>query len=337
MKVTLIATVLNAADRVGPFLGSIATQTRAPDEVIIVDGGSADGTVDLLRAEGTANVLEEPGANIARGRNLAIAAATHDVIAVADADCTYDPDWLEELLEPLEAGADVSMGFYLPLADGFFQECMAAVNLPTSADEVDPSRFMPSARSVSFRREAIESVGGYPEWLDIGEDMWVNVRWRERGVDMRFAPGAVARWPLRPTFRATWLQYFRYALGDGHAGMYPERHALRYGVYAGLVGALVSRKTWPKLVVLAGGLAYARAPLQRAWRRFDDPKERAVASALVPALMAWIDTAKMSGYAVGLADRLSGAVRKRLGRPDWSHVMKERRRNRRPPRRTDPW
>ena len=49
-------------------------------------------------------VVEEPGANIARGRNLAIAAATHDVIAVADADCRYDPDWLEHLLEPTGGG-----------------------------------------------------------------------------------------------------------------------------------------------------------------------------------------------------------------------------------------
>lgn len=337
MKVSLIATVLNAAADVEGFLGSIAAQTRAPDEIVIVDGGSTDGTVDLLRKDEKVTVVEEPGANIARGRNLAIAAATHDVIAVADADCRYDPDWLEHLLEPVEAGGEVSMGFYLPIADGFFQECMAAVNLPTSADEVDPPRFMPSARSVAFRREAIESVGQYPEWLDIGEDMWVNVRWRERGVDMRFAPQAVARWPLRPTLRATWWQYFRYAMGDGHAGMHPERHALRYGVYVGLTSALVSRRGWPKLVVAAGGLWYARTPLRRAWRRFEDPRERLAAMVVVPALMGWIDTAKMSGYALGLADRLSGVVARRLGRPDWSSAISKRRPKHREQRRIDPW
>jgi glycosyltransferase involved in cell wall biosynthesis len=337
MKVSLIATVLNAAADVEGFLGSIAAQTRPPDEIVIADGGSNDGTVELLRSNEHVTVIEEPGANIARGRNLAIAAATHDVIAVADADCRYDPGWLEHLLEPLEAGAEVSMGFYLPVADGFFQECMAAVNLPVSADEVDPDRFMPSARSVAFRREAIESVGHYPEWLDIGEDMWVDVRWRERGVDMRFAPEAVARWPLRPTLRATWRQYFRYAMGDGHAGLHPERHAVRYGVYVGWAATLVTRRRWPKLVILAAGFAYAWTPLRRARRQFEDPRERAAAMVVVPALMAWIDTAKISGYAVGLADRLSGAVWRRLGRPDWSTALSERRRKRRASRRIDPW
>ena len=56
---------------------------------------------------------------------------------------------------------------------------------------------MPSARSVAFRREAIDAVGGYPEWLAIGEDMWVNHRWRERGFAMRMAPEAVASWHPR--------------------------------------------------------------------------------------------------------------------------------------------
>jgi len=305
VKVSLITTVKDAADHVGDFLASLAAQTRAPDEVVVVDGGSSDGTTELLRAAHGMTLIEERGANISRGRNLAIGAASHDAIAVTDADCALEPDWLEKLVEPLESGADVSMGFYVPITDGLFQECMAAVNLAIDASEVDPATFMPSGRSVAFRRDAIERVGGYPEWLPIGEDMWVNHRWRELGLDMRFASEAIVRWPLRPTLGATWTQYFKYARGDAHAGMFPERHALRYGVYAGAAAALGSRRTWPKVAAAAGAVAYARAPVRRARRRIDDPRERALATVVVPALMAWIDTAKMAGYAAGLVDRAS--------------------------------
>lgn len=304
MKVSLISTVKDAVDGIEPFLRSLSAQTRAPDEVVIVDGGSTDGTVEMLRAAEGVTLVQEPGANISRGRNVALAAATHEVIAATDADCILEPTWLEEIVRPIEAGADVSMGFYEPVTDTFLQTCMAAVNLPLDPAEVDPAVFNPSARSVAYRRDAIDAVGGYPEWLAIGEDMWVNLRWRERGLDMRFAPDAVVRWRLRTGVAPTWRQYFRYARGDAQAGMHPERHAVRFGVYAGLGAAMASQRRWPKVLATAGAVAYARTPIRRAWRRLDDPRERAIAALAVPALMAWTDAAKMAGYAAGVADRI---------------------------------
>jgi glycosyltransferase involved in cell wall biosynthesis len=308
MKVSLIATVLNADEHVGDFLASVAAQSRRPDEVIVVDGGSSDGTIGRLRSAEGITVIEEPGANIARGRNLAIAAASHDAIAVADADCTYGPGWLEALVAPLESGADVAMGWTEPVVETFLDACVSSLGFPLGAEEVDAASFMPSARSVAFRRETIDAVGGYPEWLAIGEDMWVNHRWRERGFDLRMSPDAVAYWHPRGSLRAIWRQYVRYARGDGHAGMYPERHAMRFAVYGGLAAALASRRTWPKLLAAGGAVAYARTPILRAQARLTTSRDRALATLAVPALLAFTDVAKMLGYAVGLVDRLRGRV-----------------------------
>jgi glycosyltransferase involved in cell wall biosynthesis len=303
VKVTLVTTVLNASDRIGPFLESVAWQTRAPDEVVIVDGGSTDGTLEVLRGStDVATLVEEPGANIARGRNLAIASATHDVIAVSDADCVLERDWLERLLEPLEAGADVAMGFYRPLAESFLQRAVACVNLP-DAHELEEATFMPSGRSVAFTKEAIERAGGYPEWLDIGEDMFVDHRFRELGLVMRLASDAIVNWPLRGSLGETWRQYFRYARGDAVAGMFPERHALRFGVYSAALYAWSTKGPLRKAATLAGAGAYARTPLRRARGRFDDPAERAKAMLVVPGLMAFIDGAKMAGWLAGVRHR----------------------------------
>ena len=109
-KVSLITTVLDASDSVGAFLESVSWQTRPPDEVVVVDGGSTDGTLERIRSADTVTLIEQRGANIARGRNVAISAATHDVIAVTDGDCVLERDWLERLVVPLETGADVAMG-----------------------------------------------------------------------------------------------------------------------------------------------------------------------------------------------------------------------------------
>jgi hypothetical protein len=164
---------------------------------------------------------------------------------------------------------------------------------------------MPSARSVAYRRDAIEAVGGYPEWLAIGEDMWVDLRWRERGIDMRLATGAVAGWRPRSRLRDTWMQYFRYARGDAHAGMHADRHALRFATYAGAGVVLASARARPKALIAIGGIAYVQRQIRRTWSRLDGVRDKAIATALVPAVVAATDVAKMAGYAAGTVDRLT--------------------------------
>ena len=303
-KITLVSTVKNAAPYIEEFLASVTFQTRPPDEIVIVDGGSTDGTVGILRNAPGITLIEEPGANIARGRNVAIRAATHDLIALSDADCILEPSWLSFLLETLEAGADVAMGFYVPETETFLQRSMSAVNLP-EASEIREDRFMPSGRSVAFRRTAIEAAGGYPEWLDIGEDMYVDHRWRELGLDMRLVPDAVARWRLRGSVAETWTQYFRYARGDAIAGMHTGRNLLRFAVYGAAIAVLLSDRRLPRLVAAAAGTAYAYRPIFRTLRRVPGVPEKAAAALAVPALMAFTDAAKMAGYLAGLPRRRS--------------------------------
>ena len=299
MKVSLVATVKDAAPHVGAFLASVAAQRRPPDEVIVVDGGSTDGTVEILRRAPGLTLIEEPGANIARGRNVAVRAAAHEVIAVSDADCVLDPAWLERLVEPLERGADVSMGVYRPLAGTFFEECAAAVSIK-DPEEVREDTFLPSARSVAFRREAFERAGGYPEWMALGEDMYLNHRWLDLGVRMDLARDAVVGRRPRHDLVSYWRQFAGYAEHDARGGMHAGRHALRFAVYGALVVALASRRRGLMAAAAVAGSLYASGPVRRAWRRMPSAGRRLAALGAVPALMLVTDLAKMAGYLRGL-------------------------------------
>ena len=104
-KVSVIITVLNEADSIHLILQNLISQTRKPDEIVIVDGGSTDGTDDIIsnkaNTETSIRLYVQKGTNISQGRNIAINKARFPLIAVTDGGCRPDNKWLEKLIEPL--------------------------------------------------------------------------------------------------------------------------------------------------------------------------------------------------------------------------------------------
>lgn len=313
MKVSIVATVKNEGEALRPLLDSLLDQTQPPDEVVICDGGSADDTLPILdeyRALLPLRVVVVPGSNISQGRNRAIAAAGGDVIAVTDAGVVLSPTWLEELAAPFaDENVHVVSGWFE--ADPFtdFEVVMGATVLPARGD-IDPQSFLPSSRSVAFRKSAWEAVGGYPEWLEHSEDLVFDKALRERYGPFPFAPGAVAYFRPRPSLRAFYRQYYAYARGDGKANLWPRRHAVRYVTYL-LALPLLLRAIWrdrwygwPLLFLGVG--AYSRRPAERLWANTWGwrPPARARAFALVPIIRLVGDAAKMLGYPIGVWWRL---------------------------------
>lgn len=318
-RVSLIATVLNEAASVEAWLGTVLCQTRPPNEIVIVDAGSEDGTVDLLhdaaeRSDTNLLVVVAPGLNISQGRNRAIAEARGQIIAASDAGTVLDCDWLEHLLLPFrDPEVDVVGGFYRPDGRNDFERVLARVITPRLA-EIDPKTFIPSSRSVAFRRRAWERAGGYPEWLRVCEDVVFDLRLREDGARFVMAPDAIVAWFPAPTPRAFFRQWKRYARGDGHALLFGRRHAARYAAYmtgAGLL-ALGQARAWPKILLAVGGAVYLRKFAWRLWGRrpFDSTLGMLAATLVMPVIVVTGDIAKMIGYPLGRWERW------RVGGPD---------------------
>lgn len=315
MSIAVAITVLDEGESIRRLLDSLAAQTPPPDEVVICDGGSSDNTVAIVEQYADRlplRVIVEPGANISAGRNRAIAAATGDLIAVTDAGVTLEPDWLEHITQPLldDPHVEVVSGFFVADAVNTFEAAMGATVLPL-VDEIDPSSFLPSSRSVAFRKSAWEAVGGYPEWLDFCEDLIFDLRLKGR-ARFAFAPDALVHFRPRGSLRAYFRQYYLYARGDGKADLWRKRHAARYLTYGvavpaiALLGALVHPLLW--LLYLVGGAVYLYQPYRRlptVLRRtgFTMPAQTIYAAALVPVIRVVGDVAKMIGYPVGVAWR----------------------------------
>lgn len=99
MKATVVIPTLNEEENLRGCLGALARQTLEDFEVIVVDGGSSDGTAEVAEGFG-ARVITLRERGIARARQAGFEAAKAELIASTDADSIPPPHWLERLLSP---------------------------------------------------------------------------------------------------------------------------------------------------------------------------------------------------------------------------------------------
>lgn len=130
MNISLCITILNEEKGTIALLDSIFAGSKKPREIVIVDGGSDDKTVEIIRhyqkKHANIKLLVEKG-GIAHGRNTSIEIAEGDIIAQIDAGCIANPDWLEKLTEPfVNKNVDIVAGFYEMPANTSLQ---AAINV----------------------------------------------------------------------------------------------------------------------------------------------------------------------------------------------------------------
>ncbi len=290
---SIVITVLNEVQEIGRSVPSLLEQVPPAAEVIVVDGGSADGTWEWLVAaqardsrlvairDETCNLKHSAGP-VSRGRNVAIAAAKSEIIACADAGCTYAPDWLANLTAPLVRGqAEYALGgtrqnlepgnyTVWDLASAPFFSIRLAADEPTKSC---------TARSMAFTKTLWKRLGGFPESVLVGEDTQFDAAAR-RHTAPAFATNAKAIYRPQNSFRMACRQMARYAISDGQAGIRKARLfrnaarcALQVLALAGLRWTFV-----PLLVVLAIESWFA---FHRDWRHLRRFGAVAIAARLV--------------------------------------------------------
>jgi len=312
--VSVAATVLNERDDIDSLVETLTSQTLAPAEVIIVDGGSTDGTWERLEAarakypnlvairDPSCSLQNCPGP-IARGRNVGIAASTSEVVACADAGCSYHPDWLARLTAPiignpaaLHGEAHLDAHFEYSVGGSYIDPKNSTVwdvaSAPFFGVKLNPDAATKSctARSMAFRKELWRRVGGFPETVFLGEDTAFDAKVRKL-VTPAFPAGAKASYQPHHSFRSAVRQMISYSLTDGVLGGRSARlwrNIARCLVEILAVGALVYSPI-PLLCVLALEIHFAfrldwddvrKAPLQALAARL-------AFSLLVPWIVAW--------------------------------------------------
>jgi glycosyltransferase involved in cell wall biosynthesis len=222
---TLVTTVFNEINRLGQTIADIENQSLKPNEILIADAGSTDGTLEKLAEWQKSSSIDVvvfvmQGCNIAEGRNEAIRRAKNELVVSTDFGCRYKPEWLESLIKPFE-NEDVKVvagAFEILHEEVKTASAKADYVLQNGYPVVMDQYFSASSRSIAYYRSVWQEVGGYLEWLTLAADdtiFWRMIKAKKIRYHLVKEPNVY--WLRHKTFRAFAREAFRYGLGDGES------------------------------------------------------------------------------------------------------------------------
>lgn len=227
----------NAAGHVRDLLGDITAQDYPPDafEIIVVDGGSTDGTPTVVRNHLEAHaptgwqLLSNPGRTLPCGWNIAIAASRFPFTLRLDAHSRIPPGFLRACAAALRAGHLIVGGIVSTVPDpragllarvaelGRFGGSAAAFRRPVGPGEVDTLAY------AAYHRSVFITVGLFDERLTRNQDNEMHQRIRQAGYRFHLDPGITSTYRMRTSYRALLRQKF----GNGYWG--PLASSISFG------------------------------------------------------------------------------------------------------------
>lgn len=198
LRFSIVIPTLNRRDMLREALASVRAQQWQDTEVIVVDGGSTDGTVDELRVRTDLRLVAGPDRGVYDAFNKGIACAGGDVVGILNSDDTYEPGTFAAVAAAFTPRTQAVCGTSLVVADGkvvtkFDDE--AAKSLASPRTTLIGS-CAPNARF--FRREAMTRIGPFSlDYKFVSDRDWLT-RWYEAGLPTATIPNVVYRYRQHP-------------------------------------------------------------------------------------------------------------------------------------------
>jgi succinoglycan biosynthesis protein ExoA len=272
--VTVVVPMLNEMGFIDDCLDGFAKQTYPLDllDVVVVDGGSTDGSRQVVeaRAAGVAwlRVIDNPARIVSAAFNRGVEAARGDVVCLFSAHGVPDPEYVARSVAVLrDTGAVGVGGRYLHVGT---DPVSRAVGLAMVSwfGMASPHRFASARADVdtishpAYLRSALLAVGPFDETLTRNEDYELNYRLRAAGERLVFDPGIVSVYRPRAGLAAMVRQFYWYGRGKAavirrHPRSLRPRHLVPpAAVAAGSMALPVL--LWPggRRVVAVGAAAY---------------------------------------------------------------------------------
>ncbi len=252
-KISVVICAYNAERTMDACLASLRTLRYPNFEVVIVNDGSTDRTLEISQRYPEMRLFSQENKGLSVARNVGTENATGEIIAYTDSDCVVDPDWLTYLAYSFMHSGFVAVGGpnLPPPEDSMVASCVAAApGGPTHVlvdDEV--AEHIPGC-NMAFTKAALLEVGGFdPLHRAAGDDVDLCWKLQNRGHAIGFSPAAMVWHFRRNTVKAYLKQQMGY--GQAEAQLY-FKHPYRFNmlgqsqwigrIYGGIGMSLFSRR-----------------------------------------------------------------------------------------------
>lgn len=216
-RISVVIPHLNQPAMLARCLASLASGRRAPDEVTVVDNGSAELPEAVCAAHPGVRLLQEPTPGPGPARNRGVAASTGDILAFIDADCLADPDWLAAAEAAMAdpgaqiLGGDVRIAYADPERLTMLEayESIYAYRM----DRYIAREGFTGTGNLVVRRAVLDAVGPFAG-LAVAEDRDWGHRATGMGYRIRYVPGMKVYHPARQDFSEMKTKWDRHTAHD---------------------------------------------------------------------------------------------------------------------------
>lgn len=193
-KTSIIIPTFNGKELLKNCIYSIKRHTEEPYEIIVVDNGSTDGTIDYCRQEQITFISLADNTGFPAACNMGLKIASGDVLLLLNNDVMVSRNWLKNMLNCLYSRTDIGIvGPLTNYASGRQQIEMPFTNLEQMAsqlNEPDRGKWLQVDRIVGlcflFKRELMEKIGLLDEWFSPGHYEDDDYCFRARNAGYRF-------------------------------------------------------------------------------------------------------------------------------------------------------
>lgn len=230
-KVSVVICAYNAERTMDACLASLRTLRYPNYEVVIVNDGSTDRTLEISQRYPECTLISQENKGLSVARNVGYQNSTGEIIAYTDSDCVADPDWLTYLAYKFVYSGFVAVGgpnLPPPEDSAVAAYVAAAPGGPTHVlidDEV--AEHIPGC-NMAFTKAALEEIGGFdPLHRAAGDDVDLCWRLQNNGHQIGFSPAAQVWHFRRNTIKAYLKQQMGY--GQAEAQLY-FKHPFRFNM-----------------------------------------------------------------------------------------------------------